>query len=191
MAAAFDSAHGRMVVFGGTTASASLSDEVFELEGAVWTGPFTPSTRPSARTAAAGAFHETDGRFFIYGGGDRNPVAPTYYDDLWAWDGGTHTWQEICSPCTGEPRMCARMVYFPPDDALILINGFQPLISEVAGTWRVDLGSGSAEMISPLPPMRDSMAAALDVARGCLISVGGNGDSCYGDCGETLEFWPP
>jgi hypothetical protein len=83
------------------------------------------------------------------------------------------------------------MVYFPPEDALLVINGFMPDVAEIAGTWRVDLGAQSLHLISPLPPTRDSLAVAADPTRGCLVAIGGNGDSCGGDCGETLEFWPP
>ncbi len=85
--ATFDSARGRLVLFGGWTGGTTL-DELWEcdLATATWTNR-TPTPRPTQwpRFAISLTFDSVRGRVILYGGSQVN-------DELWEWDGATGSW---------------------------------------------------------------------------------------------------
>jgi hypothetical protein len=193
---AYDRTRKRTVIFGGIDVNGTLSNAVYEYDGKAWYGPLAPTGAPGPRQNSGSGATFADwralvpamrDRVVIFGGGsttgDDAPV-----DECWAWDGAS--WTSICTSCTKTPRMAAALVYDPITGRAVSINGWGgDGVWEIAGTiehfganW---LGS------SQLPGDRDTPGAAFDVKRNRIVSYGGNGGSCGGNCNETLEFIAP
>lgn len=178
---AYDAARGVLVVFGGQTTDGIPSDEVYELDGTAWGGPFTPVERPSAREYVMGAYAKSHGGVVVYG-------SAIYDDDAWLWNGTA--WTRLCVECTGTGRALAAMIEAPPGGDLLLVGGWTGAV-ELAGTLRWE---GDAFLVaSPAPTARDTVGLAYDPKRQRIVLFGGNGDGCSGggNCLETWAWSPP
>ncbi len=97
-AMAYDSARGKVVLFGGSTSSGDL-DDTWEWDGHVWT-PMAPSTHPSAQHGHA----MTGARFYgVMMVGTETTGSATYL-----WDGTT--WSADCTDCDPQPRTYATLM---------------------------------------------------------------------------------
>src|SRR5207249_3318430 len=81
-AMAYDSARGRVVLFGGIDSSRSLLlGDTWEWDGSMWVEK-TPATSPPARFEHSMAYDSARGRVVMFGGYDGS-----YRGDTWEWDG--------------------------------------------------------------------------------------------------------
>ena len=91
---AFDSLRGRVVLFGGSTAS-GLSGETWEWDGSTWT--MVSNTGPAARWMHAMTYDSRRGRVVMLGGAPADTAT-------WEWDGST--WSAVASgPAGSMPSM--------------------------------------------------------------------------------------
>ena len=187
---AYDPIRGRTVIFGGADGAGTRLDDVYEYDGASWSGPLEPTVRPSPRLNGGSAATFVEGsaiaatardRVVIFGGEVASKVTT---DDCWAWDGAS--WTAVCTACTQKARTGAALGYDPATGRLVLVNGYGP--GEIAGT--VELGQAWTQT-SLVPGNRDHSGIAFDTQRNRLVLYGGNGSSCSGNCDETLEFVAP
>jgi uncharacterized protein (TIGR03437 family) len=81
-AMAYDSAHGQVVLFGGT--SASLFTDTWVWDGANWTEKSPPSS-PLARDSHAMAYDSARDSVVSFGGTNASAV---FFNDTWTWNGG-------------------------------------------------------------------------------------------------------
>ncbi|MBI5527519.1 MAG: C-type lectin domain-containing protein [Deltaproteobacteria bacterium] len=81
---AYDSARGRVLLFGGYDGGAFKQD-IWEWNGAAvqWTERTPAGAKPSARNWNAMAYDSARGRVLLFGGSDG-----AYKQDTWEWDGG-------------------------------------------------------------------------------------------------------
>jgi hypothetical protein len=175
------------VVIGGTeeVEGSTLDDPfVYEYDGSAWQArmPLTAGVVPVAHVAST--FVPSTG-IVIYGGQRENMFVT--HDGMWAWNGSEFL--ELCNECTGLPRKAARMAHISSRDTLLLFNGFN--MGEIPGTWDYDpAASRFSQSDIVYPPARDSQAVAYDRRRDVLVTYGGNGDSCEGNCDELYEYRP-
>ena len=160
-AAAFDSARGRVVVFGGGTRDRQIHSTVWEWDGSRWqryaaTGP---AARVGHSMAAAGA------GVYLYGGfNEAGSLA-----DLWKWNGAA--WERIheAGPTNTE--------------GMALVNSGTGLLVVGAGTgdagpgtplkvWRFSGGVWS-ELPGTGPTLKVGQGVAWDAARRQLVLFGG------------------
>ena len=180
-AAAYDPDRQRVVIFSGETSLTLWDDGVYELDGSVLSGPFTPAPSPGPRYYHDMTWDPVRRKVVSYGGG-RGGV---YWDDLQAWDGSV--WEPICDPCSDGARLDARLAYDWALGALVLVGGYG---ASFVGTW-IWNGTQFTPFDATTPGTRDAINVAYDRGRDTLVMYGGNGVSCPGpneDCSDVYEL---
>jgi hypothetical protein len=117
-AAAYDSDNNTLVLFGGRTASGTLSNNTWVWNGTSWADyPGSQIEAPPARDLAAMSFDPVLHQLILFGGLGNQGHG---YGDTWAWNG--LSWYQEVSPVTPAPRYGASISY---DGAghLILFGG--------------------------------------------------------------------
>lgn len=189
---AYDPVRDRTVVFGGYTGVNMRMDDLFEYDGTSWHGPFLPALRPTGRVsyASSATFAGSQAlvaavrnRVVIFGGETAPKVTA---DDCWAWDGAV--WTPLCAACTQTARTGATLGFDPATGRLVLANGWTGA-DEIAGTF--EQHSAAWLPTTSLPPKRDHATMTFDSKRNRFVLFGGNGDSCNGNCDDTLEYVAP
>ncbi|MBI2388402.1 MAG: hypothetical protein HYV09_02185, partial [Deltaproteobacteria bacterium] len=182
-AAAFDSARGKFVLFGGFTPTGIGADETWEWDGNAWTRVCTvapcSTNIPSARRGAAAAFDAKRGRVLLFGG--RALSTATFYGDTWEYDGST--WVRVAT--TGPAaRTSAKLAWDDVREKLVLFGGGAS--SSFADTWEWD-GTSWTQTASSGPPARTSHTLNYDTTRRRIVAYGGTGAS--DPLGDTWEYY--
>lgn len=112
---AFDSARGRVVLFGGTVA-ARRTDETWEWDGSRWT-QLNPSQRPPSRRGHELVFDPVRGRVLMLGG---SLSSGALANDVWSWDGSNWTLEPGVMP---EMRDGYGIAFDSRRGALVLFGG--------------------------------------------------------------------
>jgi hypothetical protein len=89
----YDSAHGELVLFGGTDAKSALVNETWTWDGKVWR-QYHLSVSPSPRHQAAMAYDQARNDVVLFGGSGQpaGRGGETQLDDTWTWNGSS--WKE-------------------------------------------------------------------------------------------------
>jgi hypothetical protein len=162
-AMAYDSARGRVVLFGGQNDRGQLMNDTWEWNGGSWTRVSTSG--PSARSAHAMAFDSARGQVVLFGGGGSTGRMA----DTWAWNG--ISWTQVAS--TGPAaRQLHAMAYDAARGQVVLFGGISATDSFAQDTW-VWSGSSWTQKSVTAPPGRNSHAMAFDGARGQVVLFGG------------------
>jgi N-acetylneuraminic acid mutarotase len=169
---------GRLIVFGGSTASVAVGDMwAYDSAADAWE-PLKPSgTAPSARSGHAMAYDQAAHRLILFGGLD-NTAAPL--DDTWAYDPVADTWTEL-DPSGGPPlaRIGHSMVYDPVARRSILFGGSTRASAALGDIWAYDAGANSWTELQPkgrVPSARTGHSAAYDQVTHRLMVFGGVSD---------------
>jgi N-acetylneuraminic acid mutarotase len=166
---------GRLVVFGGITATVSVDDMwAYDSAADAWTELKPSGKRPSARSGHAMAYDQAAHRLILFGGLD-NTVAPL--DDTWAYDPVANTWTEL-DPSGGPPlaRIGHSMVYDPVARRSILFGGSTRASATLGDIWAYDAGANSWTELQPkgrVPSARTGHSAAYDQVTHRLMVFGG------------------
>jgi hypothetical protein len=180
-AGAFDSARGRLVVFGGTFGSGEI-DLVREWNGSAWSTP-SPAGRPPARTKHAMAFDAARGVALVIGGLSSGSAV----SDCWGWDGSSWT---LLSTSFGSNRYSATAC-FDPGRGVTVLSGRRG--SGNPGKYLVEWDGTTWTDRSPNPmPAGATFEPAMghDAARGMCVLFGGRGGSLSGSLSPpTNETW--
>jgi len=157
----FDSARGKVVLFGGQSYFGNYKSDTWEWDGAGWTR--VSSTGPSTRGYHAMAFDSVRKKVVLFGGFD----GAVRKGDTWEWDGTT--WTQVSS--TGpSARQGPAMAYDSARGKVILFGGWGG--GYKGDTWEWD-GANWIQASSTGPSARESHAMAYDYARGKAILFGG------------------
>jgi RHS repeat-associated protein len=183
-ASAYDDAKDRLIVFGGRTATAEVSD-VWVLENATglggtpaWT-PLAAGGGPAARQRATAAYDETSNRLIVFGGCAQGCTVAL--QDAWVLthangSGGTPQW--IALPDAPGPRSGHASAYDAANRRLIVFGGWdgtsvhgdvwilQDATGEGTPAW-ASLSAGSG------PSARQGASAAYDAQSNRLLVFGG------------------
>ncbi len=197
----YDEQRQLLVSFGGLV-NGQPSDELLELSlgGAkvIWTTPSKQATWPTPRIslAASATYDPTAHRALFYGGATKELSyldSTSQLDDLWSWDGAA--WVQLCSGCTGQPRLLAPIVFDRHFQRVVLTGGWDASAGEQAGTWEHAGAPGALFVVadSTQPTQRDSMGIAYEPVADLIVVHAGNGRGCgsadgASHCDETLEY---
>jgi hypothetical protein len=185
----YDSAHSKVIMFGGQNAQGVNNNEVWELDSVsnTWTN-VTPAggSMPSPRFNFGMAYDASSGRVVIYGGQVSN-IGPGIAGDTWEWDPGAHTW--IMKPNGSLPtgaRLGSGLAYDPNLHQVILFGGrdFSSFGNTLTGTYAWD-GNAWHQLNTPVGPIgRYTHGMATDFARSKVVMFGGYNGNLLGDTWE-------
>jgi MYXO-CTERM domain-containing protein len=173
----FDSARGKVVLFGGLTTPVGGSPlgDTWEWDGVSWVER-TPAVAPSPRSSHDLAFDAHRGRVVLFGGsGAGLPNAET-----WEWDGTT--WTARTPTAAPSARAGHAMAYDSTRERIVLFAG-SSTHAVLRDTWEWDGAAWSLRANSG-PTPRSGHAVAYDSGRRVLILVGGNTTS-----GGAVDHW--
>jgi hypothetical protein len=166
-AMAYDSARGRIVLFGGRSAANEFLADTWEWDGTTWLER-TPSIGPTPRRWPALAYDSSRGRVVLFGG---STSTNTFVDDTWEWDGSA--WVERVASPRPSARHAAAMAYNSARGVMVLFGGFDGELT-FGDTWEWDGSSWIApDTMGPEP--RSSHAMAYDSGRSRVVLFGGGG----------------
>jgi hypothetical protein len=173
-ALAYQSARGRIVLFGGSDALGPIRD-TWEWDGTTWTNR-APALSPSARSSHAMAYDSQRDRIVLAGGADR----VTVITDTWEWDG--NAWSQWV-PAAPPARHGHALVYDSLRGRVILTGGYGLFLFADTWEWDGSIWTQRNPPASPQPP-RESLALAYDSARDRVVLFGGLGISVLSDTWE-------
>ncbi len=175
-AMAYDSARGRVVLFGGsfyddTSQQHQYFADTWEWDGSTWIQR-TPATSPPALHFAAMAYDSTRGRVVLFGGYryDYGSNQSQFFADTWEWDGDT--WVQRTPESFPSARLGAAMAYDGVRGRVVLFGGLGSGNLFSGDTWEWDGNDWAQKATSP--SARQSHAMAYDGARGRAVLFGGS-----------------
>lgn len=186
---AYDSALGKIVLFGGYGFAGTLGDTwtYDPADTPAWTDvTATSGTGPLARTEGTMAYDPAIGKVVLFGGYSDDGQ---YLADTWTYDG---TWQQV-SP-TGSPsgRVFSAMAYYPGTQVMVLFGGLNSAYNDLSDTWTYDGGSTTWTQQSLSGPSgRYGAAVALDGATGQVVLFGGASFAMQGRMSDTWAYGVP
>jgi len=188
---AYDSARGRLVLFGGDTNSGvNVTNELWEWDGEAgrWTNR-TPSPLPTlwpARRRSHGvAYDSARGRLVSFGG-----YALAKSQELWEWDPDAGTWaNRTPTPVPTlwpDARGNLGMAYDSARGRLALVGG-DGVAGVVGDDWSWNGADGTFTELStgPRPAARQEFGLTYDSARSRLVLFGGQTSAAS----RTAELW--
>jgi len=150
------------------------------------------SNSPSARYGAKMIYDPIEGRAILFGGRTDRLVGLKYFDDLWAFDFQSQSWERIETDTQPAGRLSPGMVY-DPDSRQIILFGGHTKEDRVNDTWVYDITANLWEEVTSenSPPPRSDMGMVYDEANEVVILFGGY---CRDDvrelCDDTWVFDP-
>ncbi len=180
---AYDSARGRVVLFGGVDSTNSRPADTWEWDGDTWIQR-TPAASPPARVSHAMAYDSARGRVVLFGGVD---ATNSRLADTWEWDGDT--WVQR-TPATSPPaRYNHAMAYDSARGRVVLFGAgyFAGSWHYLGDTWEWDGNTWVQRTPAKSPSARMSASMVYDSARGRAVLFGGrgrSGDQLFADTWE-------
>jgi galactose oxidase-like protein/Kelch motif protein len=167
-ATAYDPVSRKVVMFGGFSGSAYLSD-TWTFDGTSWTKQ-VPAVAPPARAAGSMAFDAVTNTVILFGGynGSR------YFGDTWIWDGATSSWKSaLPSAPVSPPAVTGPAVFTDPlDGHADMFGGYDGSFYQ-AGTWQWTGSIWRRLNTSVEPYGRGSMVFGTDPKRRSTVIFGG------------------
>ncbi|MEM7199223.1 MAG: kelch repeat-containing protein [Planctomycetota bacterium] len=165
-AVAFDSARGRLVLFGGfDQASRQELDDTWELDGDTWREVFPPQ-RPPARFGHHLVYDEARARLVLYAGLPREPSMR----NVWEWDGTN--WAERATTLSPPGELETAMVYDSWRRRVVLFGTHDAPSTEPGQTWAWD-GTTWELRGTNGPTFRSEPALVFDPTIGRAVLLGG------------------
>ena len=169
--AAYDTARGRYVLFGGrSTALGSNLGDTWEFDGANWI-QMTPAVSPSVRRWGAMAYDLAAGVTILFGGEDNG----VYNNETWSWDGAT--WTQLSPATRPSIRGRGRLSYDLHTGTMVYFGG-RDVAGPLADTW-VWNGSNWNQIVTANAPSSAGVAGRFaygmtyDVLRERHVLFGG------------------
>ncbi len=156
---AYDEQRGVLVLFGGETRLGYMND-TWEWDGVQWAQryPENVGPSPSMRTAHTMFYDPTLGKVVVTGGcinctDGKRTVDPTFYNDVWTWDG--ISWTQITSAVENPSITAAAAAYDAIAKNVVLVN-HNGLYTWSGDHWsRLNSGSEPPDrqdaLLTPLP----------------------------------------
>jgi len=193
----------KMIIFGGevyTNPTTSFMNDVWELsftettEGR-WCPLAAEGTKPALRSSHSGIYDPIGQRMIVFGGTEFTSSTPEcnsgesycVFEDLWALNLTTLTWQGIVPPQPRpSPRKGHTAVYDPVRKQMIVFGGRAcptTTCAEANDVWSLDLSSQGNEKWKQLSPEgsppdpREGAAGVYIPGSGKIFFVGGNAGS--------------
>jgi hypothetical protein len=154
-AMAYDSARGRVVLFGGYSIYGNILADTWEWDGSTWVQR-TPARNPVARYGHAMAYDCARRRVVLFGADS--------IDSTWEWDGGTWV---LATPATSPPyRRDLAMAYDSGRGHVVLFGGDGSGGQYLGDTWEYDHCTVDSDCADGNPCTDDS----CDPTSGCVYT---------------------
>ncbi|MGK0153977.1 MAG: hypothetical protein ACI9SE_000927 [Neolewinella sp.] len=161
-AMAYDSVRGKVVMFGGSSPTASANNETWEFDGANWAQVSTVSS-PSTREGHTMSYDSARGKVVLFGG------FPAL-DDTWEYDGVN--WTQVTTANAPGGRFGHAMTYDSARGKVVVFGGDVNFIF-ANDTWEYD-GIDWIQISTVNSPLsRDLHAMVYDSTRGKVVMFGG------------------
>ena len=176
----YDSAHDRVILFGGYNDTKRFDDTwVYNYTDNSWTNMTNPSGEmPSPRNSHSMVYDSAHDRVILFGGWDSG-----YNDETWVYNYTDNTWTNKTNPSVDKPisRSLHFMVYDSMNDRTILFGGYNGLISKTFDdTWVYNYADNSWTNVTvsmgAKPSPRDSFSMVYDSTNDRTILFGGYND---------------
>jgi uncharacterized protein (TIGR03437 family) len=173
---AYDSAHGQVVLFGGSSGSATVVlNDTWVWDGSNWTQK-SPQASPPSRSGLAMAYDSVHNQVVLFGG--TIPPLVKVFGDTWTWDGAN--WTQESPQTLPSPRIYSAMAYDSAHDQVVLFGGFEYRtngatyeIDFLNDTWLWDGSNWTQASPQTSPSGRDGIAMAYDSAHSQVVLFGG------------------
>jgi hypothetical protein len=177
----YDSARGRVVLWGGFNDTSTHLQDTWEWDGTNWELK-APTSRPSARYEHAMAYDLARQRAVMFGGDQAGNL-----QDTWEWDGTN--WELRKPSSVPSVRSQCGMAYDSVRGRVVLFGGVggSPYRQD---TWEWDGTNWEQMSPSSVPSNRMRHNLAFDSARGRVVMFGGadNSDAALGDTWEYFSI---
>lgn len=179
----YDSARGRVVLFGGQGTSSSFANDTWEWDGTSWSRPSAGGgASPQARYYHAMTYDVLRSRTVMFGGQDGN----NHFRDTWAWNGTSWTQLSSTGPAA---RANHGMVYDVEKDSIVLYGGRNPITNNFGDTWSFDGASWTQVAVNgTTPSARHDHTMVYDIHGRRVLMFGGINPS--GVLDEIWEYRP-
>jgi hypothetical protein len=161
----FDSARGRIVLFGGSRESTATSviyrGDTWEWSGTAWSQ--VASSGPPAASGSAMAFDSARNVTVLFGG--HRSTGP--HDETWEWNGVA--WARRTPPASPQALFLAAMDYDPLRGRTVLHGGLSTA-ALLDTTWEWD-GANWTQMPGPNPPAMAGHRAHFDAQRAGVVLI--------------------
>ena len=176
----YDSAHDKVILFGGDDGSHDDETWVYNLTDNTWTN-MNPSTKPSARASHSMVYDSAHDKVILFGGYDGGG----WDDETWVYNLTDNTWTNMNPSTKPSARDSHSMVYDSADDKVILFGGYDA-IGRNDETWVYNLTDNSWTNMntSHNPGARFIHSMAYNSAHDKVILFGG-----YDDDASDDETW--
>jgi hypothetical protein len=166
-AAAFDSARGEVLLFGGWFDSFGFTDETWAWNGTTWTR-IEPDIKPRARGQAAMAYDPVREEIVLFGG-----IACCYAElnDTWVFADGQ--WVQRHPSTSPAVRWGQKMGYDPHSQRIIMYGGGDDPAAPRDETWAWDGDNWTELHPTATPSERWGFGLAYDDVRSSLVLFGG------------------
>lgn len=176
---AFDSESDRVILFGGQegTDSPAINETwAFNPATNVWT-MMNPTTAPEGRFSHRIVYDSESDRVILFGGnrgGGDYRDSGEYFDDTWAYDYNSDTWENITTSTHPSRRAVQSMAYDSESDKVVLFGGSMGQTSN-SETWTFDYNTLTWTNMAPSvsPSERSRHGSAYDWESDRVIIYGG------------------
>jgi PKD repeat protein len=184
---AYDTGHGRFVLFGGRcfdparcTYQGMLDDTwLYNPASNSWMKA-TPATRPSARNQGQMYYDAANGVVVLYGG---IGAGGTVLNDLWTFDVATLSWTQQAMPATNPGGVFLGQVsYAPTTQCGYLVYGMKPAGATNPNTWKLCLQAAGGNT----PPIASFTTTPSSTTVGSPIALSAAGSSDPG--GSIISY---
>ncbi|HEX7837549.1 MAG TPA: kelch repeat-containing protein [Kofleriaceae bacterium] len=182
----YDSTRGKVVLYGGQGADASLLHDTWEYDGATWTQ--RSESGPPRSWFHHMVFDAARGKVVSFGGfGEQgfNVVTP---GDTWEWDGAQ--WEMKVETAAPQARFWPAMTYDIVRQRVVLFGGSSngPDIADSSTTWTWDGGHWIDEATRGRPPARSHHAMVYETRSTTTMMFGGL-DGAGARCLDDTWTW--
>lgn len=180
----YDATRKRLVLFGGTTVSASLND-TWEWDGTSWTNVTPASGNPPVRESFGMAYDAQSGQSVAFSG---LGAAGADLNDTWAWDGAT--WTYVTGAADPPARDHHLMAFDAKTGRVVLFGGNDAAGRPLNDTWaRDNVAWSDVTPSSGNPPLSEyAMAYDPDIQR--VLLYGGGPDLYEWDGTSWTDVMP-
>jgi IPT/TIG domain-containing protein/galactose oxidase-like protein len=178
---AWDSARGRVVLFGGRDGSGNLVADTWEWSGSDWAFLFT-ATAPPPRESFAMAFDAARGVTVLFGGAS----SVGFLGDTWTWDGSV--WTQATPASSPTARQGHAMAYDSVRQRVVLFGGMDAN-GFLSDTWEWDGASWTLQLPAASPPPREGHRLAFDSVRRRTVLFGGEAGCVMYTCNWLSDTW--
>ncbi|MCX5977648.1 MAG: hypothetical protein NTV33_12730 [Coprothermobacterota bacterium] len=170
----YDSARGKVILFGGFIGSYLNDTWSYDPVANSWTN-LNPANPPSTRYGHAMVYDSARGKVILFGG-----YSGSYLNDTWSYDPVANSWTNLNPANPPSARDYHAMVYDSSRGKVILFGGYSSVSND---TWSYDPVANSWTNLNPAnpPSTRYGHAMVYDSSRGKVILFGGYSGSYLND----------